>query len=583
MSFFDDASLAFLPSGGAGKDGKAYSIKPTDGSGDFTFSRGSNLAATRVGPTGLIEKGRENLLTYSNEFDTTWFNGSSSETNGQPDKDGGTDAWLVTKSAANGYIGQNITQSGVTTFSVYAKANDSDYMQFLCDGGAYQFFNLSNGSLAAGNAIDAEIEAIGTDGWYRCSMVQNASITRARIYPAENNTTSASSGSIYIQDSQLEIGLAATEVIESGATTGKAGLLEDEPRFDYSGGATCPSLLLEGSRTNLVSQSEYFGDNSNSNCTIDINDATSPDGLTTASKVIGSGTDIFIRTRQSVAVPSAGDYIFSLFAKKGNVTKVEIRALTYSGSTGLTEAKFDLEAGTALTAGAFIEDYGNGWYKCSTPVTIDAGDLSGSLSIYAIGSNGSIIYSSNADTNGEYFYTWGWEVEQGSYPTSYIPTYGVSQTRLADVCKAESVGSLIGQTEGTFYYEFIKGDDFGVFAVSNNGNSSRFLNYPSGSNYTFFAQSNSGSVLIVANYAKSNFLEGVNKLAIKYASGVYKAFLNGVEVVSSSIATNDLTLNKVNVNSANNDIITAKSPFNKVLIFEIALSDEACIELTTIS
>ena len=62
MSFFDDASLAFLPSSGAGKDGKAYSIKPTTGDGDFTFSRGSNLAATRVGADGLIEKGRENLL-----------------------------------------------------------------------------------------------------------------------------------------------------------------------------------------------------------------------------------------------------------------------------------------------------------------------------------------------------------------------------------------------------------------------------------------------------------------------------------------------------------------------------------------
>ena len=73
-SFFSNASLAYLASAGAGKDGKTYSIKPTDGSGDFTFSRGSNLAATRVGPTGLIEKGRENLLTYSNQFDTTWGN-----------------------------------------------------------------------------------------------------------------------------------------------------------------------------------------------------------------------------------------------------------------------------------------------------------------------------------------------------------------------------------------------------------------------------------------------------------------------------------------------------------------------------
>ena len=69
MSFYDDASLVFLPSGGAGKDTKAYSIKPRTGDGDFTFSRGSNLTATRVDSNGLIEKGRENLLLQSNSFD----------------------------------------------------------------------------------------------------------------------------------------------------------------------------------------------------------------------------------------------------------------------------------------------------------------------------------------------------------------------------------------------------------------------------------------------------------------------------------------------------------------------------------
>ena len=68
MSFFDDASLVFLPSGQAGKDGKAYSMKPTNGDGDFTFSRGSNLTATRIDSNGLIEKGRENLLLQSNSL-----------------------------------------------------------------------------------------------------------------------------------------------------------------------------------------------------------------------------------------------------------------------------------------------------------------------------------------------------------------------------------------------------------------------------------------------------------------------------------------------------------------------------------
>ena len=36
-SFFTQASLAYLASAGAGKDGKTYSMKPTDGTGDFTF------------------------------------------------------------------------------------------------------------------------------------------------------------------------------------------------------------------------------------------------------------------------------------------------------------------------------------------------------------------------------------------------------------------------------------------------------------------------------------------------------------------------------------------------------------------
>ena len=38
-SLYDSASLALIPSGV--KDGKVFSIKPTDGSGDFTFSRGT--------------------------------------------------------------------------------------------------------------------------------------------------------------------------------------------------------------------------------------------------------------------------------------------------------------------------------------------------------------------------------------------------------------------------------------------------------------------------------------------------------------------------------------------------------------
>ena len=52
MSIYKSSSLAMIPT--AYKDGKLYSVRPNDGAGDFTFSRGSNLAATRVDVTGLI-------------------------------------------------------------------------------------------------------------------------------------------------------------------------------------------------------------------------------------------------------------------------------------------------------------------------------------------------------------------------------------------------------------------------------------------------------------------------------------------------------------------------------------------------
>ena len=66
---YDKASLVMIPSGY--KDDKLYSIKPTDGSGDFTFSRDGSGAspATRVNSDGNIEKGRENLLLQSNTFE----------------------------------------------------------------------------------------------------------------------------------------------------------------------------------------------------------------------------------------------------------------------------------------------------------------------------------------------------------------------------------------------------------------------------------------------------------------------------------------------------------------------------------
>ena len=229
MSIYKSSSLAMIPT--AYKDGKLYSVRPTDGDGDFTFSRGSNLAATRVASSGYIEKGRENLLVQSNQFDTTWTTNQASVSGGQAGYDGTSDAWLFTASAtSNCRVNQSVSGSGVQSISIYAKANTSNFLAInviVSGTNALAYFDLANGVVGTTNSvvIDANIESIG-GGWYRCSVVYNDTNTQMRFIIADGDGSTAvtNGNSIYIQDAQLEAGLVATDYIETGATTAQAGI-----------------------------------------------------------------------------------------------------------------------------------------------------------------------------------------------------------------------------------------------------------------------------------------------------------------------------------------------------------------------
>jgi len=162
---------------------------------------------------------RTNLLPQSNQFDTDWTSVNTTETGGQAGYDGTSDGWLLAKIAANGETRQTV-DAGLRTFSIYAKAGSLSWMYLLKGGNAGQYFNLGTGVLGSptgvgGNVpLDAKIEDVG-GGWYRCCMTYNDLYPGSlRIYPADgDNDTSGTSGNIYIQDAQLEVGSVATEYI----------------------------------------------------------------------------------------------------------------------------------------------------------------------------------------------------------------------------------------------------------------------------------------------------------------------------------------------------------------------------------
>ncbi len=591
-SLKDLASLIMIPS--LYEDGKLHTVKPladeniivhpdatdnndgVDGStpstsSNFTFSRGSNLAATRVDVNGLIEKGRENVLLYSQDFsNAAWSKSNLSLTSNQTDPFGGTNAFLFTStSTANNLFVQSLSNAN-RVCSIYAKAgNRSNFALVNNTYGNGATFDLSaETAISVGQGSLAVIESVGND-WYRCSVYFSLGTQFLVVLSDVNGNGYSNGDTMSFFGAQMESSLVATDYIETGASTAQAGILEDMPRLDYSGGASCPALLLEPQRTNLFTDSEYFNGWSRAGTTpiFTNNYGTSPEGLQNSTRVQLDNSDIFYKAVNL----SQGAYVFSVFGKaiSGGSSQIILRVDIPSAK----RAVFDLSDGTIVTNtadDADIIDYGNGWYRC---ILIQDNDTIANAVIEE--------YNDSLDCE-----IWGAQLEAGSYPTSYIPTYGASVTRSKEGAQVTSVSDLIGQTQGTLFAEV---DSFGVGEVANrilgvsNGTSAERVIMLTRSNGFRFIVTNSS--VNGVDYTKYTTTEGVHKLAMTYDANEVRIFVDGVKVTTDSSVTLPSSLNsahigkaEINHNYGNNFGGSVKQS----AVFPTALTDSECIALTTL-
>ena len=585
MALIDKASLLMVPS--TYEAGTLYNVLPSGnrapdnkgGAGydqtraDFTFDRGSNAAATRIGSDGLIKKYRENLLLQSNSFDVSanWVNNSSTETSGFEGYDGTNDAWKLTATATSGaFIRQIISFSNLKTFSVYAKAGTSSHLLMLTEGGGNTWFDLTSGAIETDAALVSNIENIGND-WYRCSVTWSSSITGLRLYVCDADGTSSVSngGFIYIQNAQLESGLVATDYLDSGATTAKAGVLIDLPRINYDANGENGSLLLEPSRQQLIPFSEYLGASNwvklgagaGSTPSITHNYTTSPEGVQNATRVqlnLNGGTS---SSDQSLFYEDLG-------AGTGDFT----RSIYIKSNSGDVDLYF----------GGTLSDYEtisvtNEWQRFDAKTT-----LSSQTRYFSLGLRGTTGSSDSAD-----ILIYGCQYEAGSYSTSYIPNHGESGgvTRAADSCNGGGSAESINSTEGVLYAEISALADDSInrhITIWDGTDTNRLvLKYDNQSNVVQVFNRVGGIETAFLGHTLTDITIS-HKIAVRYKANDYALVIDGVEVDTDTSSSTWSASVLDNVKFSNGSGSDFYGNVKQLAVFNEALSDSELATLTTL-
>ncbi len=588
MSDFDDASLVLIPSGY--KNGKVYSVKPTDGTGDLTFSRASS--ATRVQSDGLIEKVRTNLLLYSQDPSNAVWTKTNTTYSG--------DTLTAVGGLNSKYLFQAQAQQGLQTiYFDLAYVSHQFFQVFHVSGaGDVQFanFDILNKVVATsgGGAINATLQDFGT--FVRIALVLSTTTktTCALAFvdsgSATRGASSTSTGSVKVFRAQNETGDIATDYIPTTTAAVSVGPVSGLPRLDYLN-STCPKLLLEPQRSNLVTFSEQFNNAAwtKLNATVTANAAASPDGYVNADKLIANSgavlSSISNYALQAITkAASAIQYTYSVFAKQSGLNRISIFAqgtsaanhaiVTISLVNG-TISTAAASAGTFTGASASVSDYGNGWYRCALVFTTNTDTA---LTVRNIPTDSTLTTGNGTDG----ILIYGAQLEQASYATSYIPTLGASVTRVADAATKTGISSLIGQTEGTIFAEV----DFDA-AVNTEGYIFRID--VSSFNDTVYVSRGGDKILTgglraggsnVVQLQKTAF-NGVNKLAFAYKSGSFALYVNGTQVATSAATyTNGITYDDIRIGGFSATTSNMSGGISQMLLFKTRLTNAQLAELT---
>lgn len=573
----NQASLVFIPSGY--KEDTAYTVIPTDGSGDLTFTRASN--GTRVNSAGLVEVCPWNLVSYSEDFTNAAYNklrvSITSNAIAAPNGTTTADKIESTSTGAAVELYQVFTLLGNQSYcaSVYLKkgSGNTDLNQFDVYNGSGSYaarvsINFATGVITQSIGSGASVESVG-DGWYKIIVPFTGYAGNNFFYIGSSGDYFPSGQYVYGWGLQVNIGSTAKPYFP---TTDRLNV----PRLTYqNGGGGCPSLLLEKQSTNIAYPSQAFsGFSKSSDVTLTDNNAISPDGTQNATYYFCNTTTTNGYLIPNFSGTSGVQYAVSFYAKAKELSLIYIKNVNDSGG----QSSFDLSNGTYTLASGIdslsIVSVGNGWYRCIAIST------SSSTSINFVP-----IIKGNANQG---IHIWGLQIEQSSYPTSYIPTTSSSATRVADACSKTGISSLIDSTEGVVFCDFVCNGfaNLGTIFSLNDGTTANYIWLNTFSNGDLRAELYlAGSGPQTQLYYAPAVIGQRYKFAFSYKQNDFALYVNGSQIATDNSGN---TFSAGTLIRADFDLTSpssyALSPIqvNQAILFPTRLTNAELASLTTL-
>ena len=399
--------------------------------------------------------------------------------------------------------------------------------------------------LTVGRIYEVTIDVASLTGTFKVQVGNRAvPITTAGVHTFYETPTNQQI--LYIVRSSN--GVSFDALINSIST--KEVTRDNVPRIDYSGGG-CPHILAEPQRTNVIEYSEDFSNSywAKSNANVESNAAVSPDGTQNADKLnftTSSGEIV-----KGMAFVSGQTYTMSFYAK------------TESGTLDFIYGNMDYFtiSGTATDE----------WQRFVITQTLPTTTRFPKIQTTEIGS----------------LLLWGWQVEQGSYATSYIPTSGSTVTRVQDQYSKTGISDKINSEQGVLFVEMAAtslSSNYDVISLSD-GTTSNVVG--------IFYLTNTKSININVKKSGVSVFSGFastityppldfHKIALKYKTGDFALWIDGTEVLTGIGAFTNLGLSNLQLADGNG---TSNNFFGKVKqlqVFKTALTDSELATLTTI-